>query len=229
MLIGRTQRIIDNSWVVPYNPFLTLRFNCHINVERCTSPKATKYLYKYVTKGSDRAMVATAISDRGGEPRDEISEYEDLRSVGSSEATWHLMAFPIADRYPPVQALRVHLEDQQQVVFDEGTEEEALERQRETELTAFFQLNSQLKNLGELMDEGNLPAYVDLPKMYRYDKKNKEWIRRKKHSEDLVIGRVHTVNPVAGDVFYLRILLHNDHSRGKVSFADLRTLQNGKI
>ena len=52
---------------------------------------------------------------------------EDLRSVGSSEATWHLMAFPITDRYPPVNALRVHTEDQQQVVFDEGTEEEALE------------------------------------------------------------------------------------------------------
>ena len=52
---------------------------------------------------------------------------EDLRSVGSSEATWHLMAFPITDRYPPVHALRVHTEDQQQVVFDEGTEEEALE------------------------------------------------------------------------------------------------------
>ena len=87
-------------------------------------------------------MVATVIENQAEEPRDEIADYEDLRSVGSSEATWHLMAFPIADRYPPVQALRVHLEDQQQVVFDEGTEVEALEKQRETELTAFFQLNS---------------------------------------------------------------------------------------
>ena len=51
------------------------------------------------------------------------------------------MAFPITERYPPVHALRIHTEDQQQVVFDEGSEEEALENQRETELTAFFQLN----------------------------------------------------------------------------------------
>ena len=75
-------------------------------------------------------MVATTIK---GQERDEISQYEDLRSVGSSEAAWHLMAFPIAKRFPPVQTLRVHTEDQQQVVFDEGTEEEALERQRERE------------------------------------------------------------------------------------------------
>ena len=114
---SKTGRIIDNRYVVPYNPFLSLRFYCHINVEFCTSPKATKYLYKYVTKGSDRAMVATVVrSDQQDSPRDEITEYEDLRSVGSSEATWHLMAFPITNRYPPVQALRVHTEDQQQVI-----------------------------------------------------------------------------------------------------------------
>ena len=51
-------KIIDNSWVVPYNPFLCLRFNCHINIEICSSPLAAKYLYKYVTKGPDRAMVS---------------------------------------------------------------------------------------------------------------------------------------------------------------------------
>ena len=229
-VLGTSQRVIDNRWVVPYNPMLSLRFNCHINVERCTSPKATKYLYKYVTKGSDRAMVATVIDNQTEETRDEITEYEDLRSVGSSEATWHLMAFPIADRYPPVQALRIHLEDQQQVVFDEGTEEEALEKQRDTELTAFFQLNDQLQEqLKDSEDQIDLPTYVDVPKKYRYDKKKKEWIRRKAFSEDVVIGRVHTVNPVAGDVFYLRILLHTDHCRGKISFDDMKTLPSGKI
>ena len=114
MVCPKTNRIIDNRYVVPYNPLLSLRYDCHINVEYCSSPKATKYLYKYVTKGSDRAMVCTVIGEDSGKPRDEISEYEDLRSVGSSEATWHLMAFPITDRYPPVLALRVHTEDQQQ-------------------------------------------------------------------------------------------------------------------
>ena len=220
----KTKRVIDNSWVVPYSPFLTLRFNCHINVEICTSPKASKYLYKYVTKGSDRAMVATVVA---GQCRDEISDYEDLRSVGSSEATWHLMSFPITERFPPVMALRVHTEDQQQVVFDEGSEEEALERQRETELTAFFQLNQKLLE-EDSSDIEVMPLYVELPKKFRYDKSKKKWIPRHPRSEDVVIGRLHTINPLAGETFYLRMLLHHDHCRGKISFDDMKSLQNGK-
>jgi hypothetical protein len=39
---------IDHSWVVPYNPFLCLKYNCHINVESCASVKSVKYLFKYV-------------------------------------------------------------------------------------------------------------------------------------------------------------------------------------
>ena len=74
-----------------------------------------------------------------------------------------------------------------------------------------------------------MPNYIDLPKKFRYDKAKKEWISRKARSEDTVIGRVHTVNPVAGEVFYLRILLHNAHCKGKTSFQDLKKLNNGRI
>jgi len=34
--------------VVPYNPILLMRFNCHINVEICCSIESVKYLYKYI-------------------------------------------------------------------------------------------------------------------------------------------------------------------------------------
>ena len=135
------------------------------------------------------------------------------------------MAFPIAKRFPPVQTLRVHTEDQQQVVFDEGTEEEALERQRETELTAFFQHNADTNH----EEESDLPTYIDMPKLFRYDKSKKQWIRRKAKSEDTVIGRIHSVNPLAGEAFYLRILLHNDHCRGKISFQDMKAVENGRV
>merc|ERR1712237_158065 len=113
---------VTNRDVVPYNPYLTLRYDCHINVEKSTSPQNCKYLYKYVTKGADRAMVSAEV---GGEdrPRDEIADYKDLRSVGSQEAMWHLLGYPISRRYPAVQVLRVHQEDEQHVVFDEGQEE----------------------------------------------------------------------------------------------------------
>ncbi|GMF58936.1 unnamed protein product [Phytophthora fragariaefolia] len=46
-----------NQWVVPYNPYLSQKYNCHINVEVCTTLTAVKYLYKYVYKGSDKAVI----------------------------------------------------------------------------------------------------------------------------------------------------------------------------
>ena len=40
-----------------------------------------------------------------------------------------------------LQVLRIHEEEGQHVVFDEGNEEMAIETQRDTELTMFFKLN----------------------------------------------------------------------------------------
>ena len=51
----------------------------------------------------------------------------------------------------------------------------------------------------------------------------------RKQKGDRVIGRVHSVHPACGDKFYLRTLLHDKHCRGKVSFEDLLTLQDGRV
>ena len=48
---------ITDECVVPYSPHLTLKFECHVNVEVCSSIKAFKYLYKYIYKGTDSAML----------------------------------------------------------------------------------------------------------------------------------------------------------------------------
>merc|ERR1712214_63135 len=214
---NKNGREVDNSWIVPYNAYLSLRYNCHINVECCVSPKAVKYLCKYVNKGNDRAMVAKEVE---GQERNEIVEYEDMRCVGSSEAAWHILGYPIHDRFPPVMALRVHLEEEQNVVFDEETEAEALENQRNTELTAFFEFNRNALEAGTAAED--LPKYLDMPEKHVFVKKEKTWRKRKVNTESVSnIGRIHSVNPVAGETYYLRTLLHHDHCRGKTSFADL--------
>ena len=41
-------RVLNNSWVVPHNRYLLLKYQCHINVEVCISVESVKYLYKYV-------------------------------------------------------------------------------------------------------------------------------------------------------------------------------------
>jgi hypothetical protein len=48
---------MDNSWVVPYNPYLTLKYNAHINLELCSTVKSVKYLYKYIYKRYDCANI----------------------------------------------------------------------------------------------------------------------------------------------------------------------------
>ena len=49
-------------------------------------------------------------------------EYQDLSSVGSSEA---LLNYQITEQKTDVKPLHVHLKDQHQVVFDEHQETEA--------------------------------------------------------------------------------------------------------
>ena len=209
---------IDNSWIVPHAPFLSLRFFGHINVENCLSPTAAKYLYKYLTKGAERAMVRTEVE---GQERDEVQEYMDLRCIGSSEAVWHLFAFPISKKYPAVYALRIHLEDEQQVVFSEETMDSAAEVPRDTELVGFFAYNMKMKK-----SKKDKLTYVDFPKKFVWDKDTKEWRERKQESD--TIGRVHSVTPAAGDVFYLRVLLHHSHCKGKTSFKNLMTINRRK-
>ena len=218
---------VTNANVVPYNPYLSLRFNCHINVEKSNSARNTKYLYKYVLKGPDRAMVSVE-ADGDERPRDEIADFKDLRSVGASEASYHLYGFPLAHRHPSVTVLRVHEKDDQQVVFDEGSEEMALEQQRKTELTEFFKANEDNKKKqeeGEVGDEV-LPGlrYVDMPKKYTYNKKEKKWNKRDDKRKCDVVGRIDNIHPSAGDRFYLRMLLHSDHCKGKTSFEELKSV-----
>jgi hypothetical protein len=69
---------LRNDTVVPYNPYLSRRFNCHINVEVTTGIHCVKYIYKYVYKGHDRITV-TMGSLEEPQARDETREYVDSR------------------------------------------------------------------------------------------------------------------------------------------------------
>ncbi|KAK3759177.1 hypothetical protein RRG08_028137 [Elysia crispata] len=98
---------VDNSFVVPYNPTLSLRFQAHINVEIVHSVQAVKYLYKYITKGQDEVLLGFGEETEN----DEINRYVNARYISASEALWCLYGFEIHRKHPPVEKLPCHLPD----------------------------------------------------------------------------------------------------------------------
>ncbi|XP_078251661.1 uncharacterized protein LOC144591268 isoform X1 [Rhinoraja longicauda] len=211
----RRHRPITSEWVVPYNAQLLKLFQCHLNVEICSSVKSVKYVIKYTLKGSDQAVF-------GLNRDDEIIQYLTGRYIGPSEAVGSILGFTTHERHPPVIRLQVHLPEEQRVVITA----DAVQRVRNddfarTTLTAFMELCSRDQFARTLY-------YTDVPRFYTWNKK--KWQRRKvgKIVEDFpgffevnVLGRVYTVSPRCGDLYYLRLLLH--HVKGPVSFDSLRT------
>ena len=128
--------------ILKYNLYFLLKNNCHINTEICASPKATKYLYKYIHKGGDRAIVK--VDDNGSQIlRNEAKKYQDLKSFGAAESAWRLFEFEMSHRYPSVKKLPVHLETEETVyMYEEVSLEDALERSKTNKLNAFFQYNA---------------------------------------------------------------------------------------
>ena len=76
---GQTFKI-DNQWVVPYNPFLLRYFKSHINVVIVSSLTVVKYLLWYPFKGDPRVMASVRNAN------DEIATFEDMRTIGPSDA-----------------------------------------------------------------------------------------------------------------------------------------------
>ena len=87
----------------PHNPWLSLVFDCHINVKVCCNITAVKYIYKYIYKGHDRANVSIGVEPvetnetqpTAATPRNEVKEYRQGRYFGASEAAWGLLNFQV--------------------------------------------------------------------------------------------------------------------------------------
>lgn len=73
---------VDNSMVVPYNPFLLKKYRCHINVEYCASIKNLKYIFHYIYKGNDRAYRITKTNASKNTNKNEVNHgiYDELRT-----------------------------------------------------------------------------------------------------------------------------------------------------
>ncbi|XP_037822309.1 uncharacterized protein LOC119610956 [Lucilia sericata] len=210
------EMVLDNRWVVPYNPVLLRIFGAQFNVEICNSIKSIKYICKYVNKGGDQAAFALE------NDKDEIKMYESGRYISSSEAVWRIFAFPIHERYPPVYHLAVHLKNGQRVYFNSSNILQQVENPPQTTLLSFFELCK--------VDEfAKTLLYTEIPSYYVLKSNKFERRKRGKRIEgwedirkDDVLGRVFTIHPNNTECFYLRLLLHV--VKGPTSFVDLKTV-----
>ena len=226
--------LVDNSYVVPYNPGLLLKYNCHINVEICSTIQAIKYVYKYVYKGPDKAFVS--IGD-GEDDASECHRFLNARSIGPSEACYRIFGFPINGQKPAVQDLIVHLPNKQNVYYNEKSNYEDIDlnklKHSETQLLEYFKNNAREKRSplsdaqrGHFIDGTARPhgfqlKYIDHPQFYRWS--NKQWVRRSpKVALMPIVGRMHYVNYKQRERYYLRVLL--GRVVGATSFTDLRTV-----
>lgn len=112
--------LLDNRFVVPYNPKLLLKYQAHINVEWCNQSRSIKYLFKYINKGHDR-VAASIYKDGDGNEEivDEVKMYYDCRYISPCEAAWRIFGFDIHYRSPAVERLSFHLPGEQNVVFED--------------------------------------------------------------------------------------------------------------
>jgi hypothetical protein len=111
---------LDNKWVIPFNPSLLMLYNCHINIEMCSSIKTVKYLHKYIYKGPDGASYCVDKSDNGDKVvTNEIKQFRDARCVTPLEAAYQLYGFSLYQMYPPVLQLVVYLPGMHMATYNE--------------------------------------------------------------------------------------------------------------
>ena len=208
-----TRVVMNNSSVVPYSPYLTMRFKCHLNVELCASVLCIKYVVKYQHKGNDMATVS--IED--DENRNEIESFMHKRYVSSCEACWRVFGYEICGRIPAIRRLPIHLPGAQNVVYDPNNALLALENAETTLLTAYFVANRDLPGAADYL-------YKEFPIHFVWLQAKKKWKMRTRVNIDKpkTIGRIITIHPAQIEAFCVRTLLL--HVKGATSFDHLKTV-----
>ncbi|QRW20512.1 Helitron helicase-like domain at N-terminus [Rhizoctonia solani] len=215
-VISGVEITFDNTHVVPYNPFLSKKYTCHMNVETCSGIGAIKYVLKYVYKGGDRISIELTTNAEG-----DAQQAQNLDEIKTHlDACWEV---------PNIVHLQVHLPEQQSVSFCAGQLiENVISAAKDTSLTAFFKLNA-YKNQ-EVCRFANELVYQEIPNKFTWNKITWKFsLQRLTQNNGVVrfstgaIGQMYFVPPNSGERLYLRTLLTVVH--GPTSFESLCTFE----
>jgi hypothetical protein len=185
-------RPVTDEWVVPFSPYLTLKYRCHINLESAAHVKCFKYLYKYVLKPPDSAAIIV----------DEIEAYLQGRMLSASEAVFRILGLRLHQEWPPVICLNIHLPNHERLIFDPTASREELADipEGDTTLNAWFKLNRECVEARQYL-------YIDIPEHYCWNATIKRWEKRK-YQKKIAVGRTYAVSPRNTELYALRLLLN---------------------
>ncbi|KAM0902849.1 hypothetical protein ACQ4PT_019101 [Festuca glaucescens] len=211
--------VCSKRWVVPHNVALLKRYQAHINVEWWNKTNLVKYMFKYITKGPDRANVVVHPlgfppgGQDDGQGVDEVTEYISCWYLSACEAFWRLYSFDIHVRAPAVDRLEIHMPGMNIVTYPEDADLGDIvqnDNYRKSMLTEWFAMNRLHLECREL-------TYCEFPTKYTWYSDGRRWVRR---AHGFMLGRIQHVSPSTGELFYMRMLLMA--VRGAHSFEDLR-------
>ncbi|XP_015947186.1 uncharacterized protein LOC107472150 [Arachis duranensis] len=185
-IVKKRECVLDNKFIVSYNPELLLKFGCHINVEYTCQTSSIKYLFKYVHKGNDR--VTTTLYNVGDPSEatqvvDKIRNYYDFRYILACEAVWRLFGYEIQEKEVFVIRLSFHLEDKQLVVYGKKSNVNDIVERAISHKSMF---------LGWMAANMSYPyarslTYAEFPTKFVWKDDSSKWFSRKK---SFTIGRL---------------------------------------
>ena len=131
--------------------------------------------------------------------RDEIGIFQARKYISACYAFWRVSEMPMTSIKPSVHQLPLHLPDKQTCTYQPNlrSTEESLRRKKFTMLTEYFAANNIYGELTQSL------KYEGFPFTFVWNDEGKLWTPRQRHAADPEeIGRMVSIHPTSGDIFY---------------------------
>ncbi|KAM0826657.1 hypothetical protein ACQ4PT_068727 [Festuca glaucescens] len=246
--VNKNGTVLDNRHVVPYNMALLKKYQAHINVEWCNRSELIKYLFKYVTKGTDRAKVAftkykkrphgVSIETDKDDQSDVHGRRKKRRLCGTLAGVFEkdeIQDFLNCRYLCDKECLwRLYGYD----IHMHFPSVERLACHLPNMNNVIFKSDTHLPSLlstprlqqttltswfaaNKKFPSGRSLTYCEYPGRFCWSNETRMWTKRQ-HGK--MIGRIYYVPPNVGECYYLRMLLM--YVKGAESYEDVRTFED---